>query len=146
MEKEALIEEETQERDEWDSSRSVKGEAKRVIEDLLQKAKNRQGIHPSSPSKQSSSGKPSARVLRKPSTPSNESAVNASVSTADTTSITNTPSSKKNYKPKKGHLPEGTPLAERMNLQRVASDHQVDGPSVDLHVPESIMKSSPGSP
>ena len=71
------------------------------------------------------------------------SAVNASVSTADTTSITNTPSSKKNYKPKKGHLPKA-PLCGGMNLQRVASDHQVDGPS-DLHV-QKVSKSSPGSP
>lgn len=149
IEKQALLEEEAQDRDEWQSTPSIKGEARKVIEDLLHKAKNREGIHPSSPSKQKNlSVKPGSKVPRKsPTTSPNPTAGGAtSPSITEISANMSTPSAKKKSKPKKTPLPEGTPLSERMNLEQVASAHQVDGPSVDLHVPEGLMKMPSGSP
>lgn len=144
IENQALQEEDETERDEWDARPSVKGEAKKAVQDLLHKAKNRQGIYPNSllKKKTMSSKVDSNKVV----SPGKSSPSSASPSPAVTSTNTiSTPQSSsgtiKKNKPKKVPYAEGTPLSERMNIDHVASSHQVDGPSVDLHVPVWSRKS-----
>ena len=142
IENQALLEEGEIERDEWHTRPSVKGEARKTVQDLLEKAKNRQGIHQNSRKQKSSHAKDNNKLTDSPGKSFSASAASRSPTDigADAMITPKSCGSTKKSKPKKVPHAEGTPLTERMNIDHVASSHLIDGPSVDLHVPEGLRR------
>ena len=130
--------------DDWERRESVKGDTKKVILELLEQARRKQGVHADErkvanlstkkkePQQSTASPGSKKQVVTKPS------ALAASDSPQP---APGTPGSSKKQKPKKQGHAEGTPLSERMNLDAVLDGEGalVDGPSIET-VPQGLMR------